>query len=94
MVLAADLSARLGRIEPAVVRRIEALVARAGLPVASDLAPARMMALMRHDKKSERGVPRFVLLDALGSARVGEVDERLVMEVLESRAAASAPPPA
>ena len=90
MVLAADLSVRRGSIGPAVAERVEALVARAGLPVTLDLAPRRMVELMRHDKKSEQGVPRFVLLDALGSAHVGEVSERLVMEVLESHLGAPA----
>ena len=37
---------------------------------------------MGHDKKAEGGAPRFVLLDALGHARVAAVDEGLVRELL------------
>ena len=71
MVLAAQTSARLGLLPTADVARLSALIARAGLPVA---APAlgfdRWLELMGRDKKVEGGALRFVLLDALGRARV------------------------
>ena len=83
MVLAADLSQRLGLIDPAVARRVAALVERAGLPVRLPALPAaELLGLMGHDKKAERGAPRFVLLDALGHARITGVDESRVREVL------------
>jgi 3-dehydroquinate synthase len=71
MVLAAQTSARLGLLAEGDVARLSALIARAGLPVA---APAlgfdRWLELMGRDKKVEGGALRFVLLDALGRARV------------------------
>ncbi len=82
-VLAADLSRRLGMIDAASAARVAALVGRAGLPVRLPPLPAaRLVELMLHDKKAEGGAPRFVLLEALGRARVGAVDERLVRSVL------------
>src|SRR5438105_8642370 len=49
MVMAAALSARLGAVDGAFARRIEALVARAGLPVRgpASLSPQRYLELMR-----------------------------------------------
>ena len=83
MVLAAELSQRLGLIDAAVARRVAKLVARAGLPTRlPPLRAAELLALMGHDKKAEGGTPRFILLDALGHARMAAVDESLVAEVL------------
>ena len=71
MVMAADLSRRIGLIAESDVERIIALVRRAGLPVAPpDIAPARLLELMRVDKKTEGGKLRFVLLDRIGAASV------------------------
>ena len=83
MVLAADLSHRLGGLDAGSAARVAALVERAGLPVRLPPLPApRLAELMLHDKKAEGGAPRFVLLDALGRARVAPVEERLVLDVL------------
>ncbi len=71
MVMAADLSRRTGLIAGADVERIIALLKRARLPTAPpDIAPERLLELMRVDKKAERGKLRFVLLDAIGAASV------------------------
>ncbi len=71
MVMAADLSARLGLIEPAGVERVRALVRAAGLPaVAPDLGEARWIELMEVDKKNEGGEIRFILLKPLGSPSI------------------------
>jgi 3-dehydroquinate synthase len=71
MVIAADLSRRLGLIAQADVERVVLLLKRAGLPTAPpDIAPGRMLELMGADKKAEGGKLRFVLLDAIGSASV------------------------
>ena len=71
MVMAADLSRRLGHIAAADVERIVALLARAHLPVAPPaIAPGRLLQLMAADKKAEGGKLRFVLLDDIGSASV------------------------
>ena len=71
MVMAADMSARLGLIEPAAVERVRALVRAAGLPaVAPDLGEARWIELMEVDKKNEGGEIRFILLKPLGSPSI------------------------
>jgi shikimate kinase/3-dehydroquinate synthase len=71
MVMAADLSRRIGLIAEADVERIIALLRRASLPVAApDIAPGRLLELMRVDKKTEGGKLRFVLLDGIGAASV------------------------
>lgn len=67
MVLAADLSVRLGLLPAADAARLARLIARAGLPVdAPDLGAARYAELMQVDKKAEAGEVRFVLLHGLG----------------------------
>jgi 3-dehydroquinate synthase len=71
-VMAADLSARLGWISRADVRRIEDLFLRAGLPVhgPADLPPERYLQLMAHDKKVVDGRLRLILLRGIGNAVV------------------------
>jgi 3-dehydroquinate synthase len=71
MVMAAELSAALGHLEPRAVDRVRSLVRRAGLPEAGPaLGPTRYRALMSVDKKARAGVPRFVLLKGLGHAYI------------------------
>lgn len=72
MVMAADLSARLGLVPAAFVERLRRLVARAGLPVLAPRAigEARWLELMGVDKKAEGGELRFVLIEAPGRAVV------------------------
>ncbi|NIR28547.1 MAG: 3-dehydroquinate synthase [Gammaproteobacteria bacterium] len=85
MCLAARLSIRTGWLDDTAGRRIEALVARAGLPTRrpQELAPARMQELMAVDKKVRAGRPRLVLLHAIGDARVtDELDPHLVEATL------------
>jgi 3-dehydroquinate synthase len=69
MVVAARVSQRLGRIAGADVDRLQALVARAGLPVAVPaLGFDRWKSLLARDKKVAAGTIRYVLLDAIGKA--------------------------
>jgi 3-dehydroquinate synthase len=69
LCLAADLSRRLGLIGAAEVARIEAAVARAGLPTRiPGLGLEAAIAAMRGDKKSEAGEIRFILIERLGRA--------------------------
>ncbi len=87
MVMAAMLSERLGLIDATFVQRLRALVEAAGLPVVGPkLGGAgfadRYLELMRHDKKSQAGAIRFVLLDAPGRASLHEAPDALVREVL------------
>jgi len=70
LVMAADLSARLGWITAEDARRCEALVARAGLPVRPPrgMTPSDFHRLMAGDKKVAAGQLRLVLLKPLGTA--------------------------
>jgi 3-dehydroquinate synthase len=71
MLMAADLSRRLGLIEEAVQQRIRAILTRAGLPTtAPRIGAARALELMRMDKKVLAGSVRLVLLEKLGTAIV------------------------
>jgi len=71
MVMAADLSARLGMLDHATAARLRRLVERAGLPVAGPaLGSDRYLDLMAVDKKAEAGRIKFILLDRLGAARI------------------------
>jgi 3-dehydroquinate synthase len=89
MVLAADLSARLGGVDRAFAGRLRALIERAGLPVrAPDLGRERWLSLMRLDKKAEAGEIRFVLLEAPGRAAMRPAPDALVLEVLRAGVAA------
>lgn len=83
MVMAADLSRRLGLIDGVYVDRITRLVERARLPVAGPaLGADRYLELMRVDKKAEGGEIRFVVIDAPGRASVRPAPDAVVRDVL------------
>ena len=85
MVMAADLSQRMGHIDAVTSARIRALVQAAGLPVvAPDLGHATWRALMEVDKKNEDGVIRFILLRPLGTAFVGTAPAALLDATLDA----------
>ena len=84
MVMAADLSARLGLIDAGYAARIARLIERAGLPVRGPaLGVERYLELMRVDKKAEAGEIRFVLIDGPGSARLSRAPSAMVAQVIE-----------
>ena len=91
MVMAAQLSVRAGLLAARDAERIEALVARAGLPTrAPRLAPERWRELIAVDKKSAGGRVRFVLLQGVGRAKLeAGVDQRLVDETIAVTSAAA-----
>lgn len=70
MVMAADLSRRLGWLDAVDAARARALIERAGLPVAPppEMTPEQFLALMSVDKKVQAGKIRFVLMKGLGHA--------------------------
>ena len=71
MVMAADLSHRLGLVDAASVERVRKLAQAGGLPVtAPDLGTERWIELMEVDKKNEGGAIKFILLKPLGSPSV------------------------
>lgn len=83
MVMAMHLSHRLGLVDEEFAYRVQALVARAGLPVKGpSLGADRYLELMRVDKKAEGGEIRFVVIDAPGSAALRTAPDRVVREVI------------
>ena len=83
MVMAADLSCRLGYLDAASRDRIKALVAAAGLPVRSpDLGSVRWIELMQVDKKNEGGKIKFILLKPLGSSVIENVPQEVLLQTL------------
>ncbi len=73
LVMASDLSARLGHLPPTDVSRVRQLVSDAGLPVAGPmLGSERYLELMSLDKKSSGGRLRFILLQSLGKAYIAD----------------------
>jgi 3-dehydroquinate synthase len=88
MVMAAQLSQRLGLITPEYAARLRGVIERAGLPVrAPALGAQRYLELMRHDKKSLGGQIRFVVIESPGVARLRSADEAVVRQVIEACAA-------
>lgn len=83
MVMALQLSQRLGLVDEAFVRRVTALIARAGLPtVGPALGADRYLQLMRGDKKSEGGQIRFVVIERPGQAGMRAAPDDVVRQVL------------
>ena len=71
MLIAADLSARIGWLARADVDRVHMLLARCGLPTqAPKIGAARALELIGMDKKVSDGRVRLVLLRNLGAAVV------------------------
>lgn len=90
MLMAADLSMRMGWIDAQAMHRTEELIDRAALPTR---APAYMdynhfMERMAVDKKVRDGKINFVLLKAIGDAVVtNEFDDGLLRETIEAHRA-------
>jgi 3-dehydroquinate synthase len=83
MVMAADLSTRLGYLDGADNARIIALVKAAGLPVtAPDLGAERWLDLMEVDKKNEDGKIKFILLKPLGETVITGVPADTLLATL------------
>ena len=81
--MAADLSMRLGKIQPAEAERLKQLIHTMHLPtVAPKFGSERYFELMQLDKKTAGGQIRYVVLDHLGAAVIENVPEALVKETL------------
>jgi 3-dehydroquinate synthase len=84
MVMAVQLSHRLGLVDATFAQRLTDLVARAGLPVTGPrLGPDRYLELMRVDKKAEGGEIRFVVIEEPGRAGLRSAPEAVVREVID-----------
>jgi 3-dehydroquinate synthase len=84
MVMASELSQRIGNIQKSDVARVRDLLRRAGLPVAGPaLSPERMLELMAVDKKAAKGRVRFIVLEAIGRAALrGDLAEPAIREAI------------
>ncbi|MBT3709883.1 MAG: 3-dehydroquinate synthase, partial [Gammaproteobacteria bacterium] len=83
MVMAADLSKRIGWLGSAEAVRIrEVLEKNFGMPVEppADITVAQYLDLMSSDKKAELGKLRFILLKAIGEAVIKGDVENAVLE--------------
>ena len=86
MVMAAELSVRVGLLASADAGRVRTLLARAGLPIEGPgLAPERILELMRVDKKAAAGRLRFVLLSQVGKSVLrSDIEEGVLHDAIVS----------
>jgi 3-dehydroquinate synthase len=90
MVMAADLSHRLGLLDADSALRVRRLVKAAGLPVeAPDLGAERWIELMEVDKKNEGGAIKFILLKPLGSPSITGAPQEQLLATLAANVATS-----
>jgi 3-dehydroquinate synthase len=93
MVLAFELSVRLGLCPAADAERVRAHLAAVGLPTTlgavrpEGFATETLLAAMGHDKKAEAGRPRFVLTRGIGRAFAGAEVATAQLEALLDAAA-------
>jgi len=87
MLLAAQLSERMGMSEAVDTARLHRLLTAMGLPttIPTGMDPEQLLALMRLDKKNLAGTLRLILWRGVGRAEiVGGVDEADVLAVLKA----------
>lgn len=88
MVMAADLSVRVGQLSADEAKRLKQLVAALKLPtVPPRLGQERYMDLMSVDKKAEGGEVRYILLNGIGRSTIQVVDDQIVAQTLEATGA-------
>lgn len=89
MVMAAELSCRMGFVDRDFVARLTSLIARAGLPTKGPIIDAsdnagRYLEIMRIDKKSNAGEINFVVIEQPGKAGLRTAPDFLVREVIDA----------
>jgi 3-dehydroquinate synthase len=84
LLIAADMSARMGALDASVVVRLRELLQRIGLPVqAPRIGAQRAFDYMQLDKKVQAGRVRLILLEGLGKAVVtGSYPDRALQATL------------
>jgi 3-dehydroquinate synthase len=89
MVMAADLSTRLGHISQVEAERLKRMIESMHLPIVPPkLGTERFMELMQVDKKTEAGQIRYITLGSIGAARIQQVPDATVIETLVATGAA------
>ncbi|WP_211474597.1 bifunctional shikimate kinase/3-dehydroquinate synthase AroKB [Collimonas humicola] len=92
MVMAADLSHRLGHVTAIDKERVCALVRAAGLPTeAPNLGARRWLELMQIDKKNEDGQIKFILMKPLGSHLIATAPQEALLATLQQLASGDLP---
>ena len=88
MVMATDLSCRLGYLNAEDLKRIKHLVSAMALPISAPMiGNPRFLELMRIDKKSEGGAIRYITLEKIGKAKIEVVDDSVIETVLTANQA-------
>jgi 3-dehydroquinate synthase len=83
MVMAADLSVRLGKLDEAARQRLVRVIEAAKLPVtAPKLGDDRYVDLMKVDKKAEAGEIKFILLTRFGATEIAGAPDQAVRATL------------
>jgi 3-dehydroquinate synthase len=73
MAVAAAISAKRGLLSGEDAGRLTALLQQLGLPTIVNADPGQIVAALAKDKKKEKDVIHYVLLDAIGSCRIEEI---------------------
>lgn len=87
MLMAADLSWRMGKLTASEVAEIKALIIAAGLPHVppEEIGYQDYLSLMSRDKKNIQGSIRFILLESIGKALISsDVDANLLEQTLKA----------
>ena len=88
MVMAADLSMRMGCLDQSKALRINSTLEKFGMPVEppATISVEEYIELMSSDKKAKRGKIRFIVLNAIGEAVLkDDIDMELLTQTLEAR---------
>lgn len=72
MVVAANISYRLGLLKKSEVGELESLLSYFGLPIRTRVKAEPIIRAYMHDKKFTRGMNRFILLKRIGEAVIRE----------------------
>ncbi len=84
MVMALELSHRLGLIDRAYATRVTSLIERARLPIRGpSISTEDYLRMMRLDKKAEAGEIRFVIIERPGVAALRSAPDAMVASVVE-----------
>jgi len=87
MILAADLSVRLGWLDAGELARARALIDAAGLPVSlpQGISPGTLLEHMALDKKNRDGALTLILLEEIGHAVIRDgIGQELIVETLSA----------
>jgi 3-dehydroquinate synthase len=82
MVMAADLSVRMGLLSQNEHNRIIALLKKTGLPVHIQLKPEDLIAAMKKDKKRQADTLHMILIDKIGHAVIQPISIQQIEKLI------------